>query len=145
MVFFHCHYGNENEERTNQCVFCILMSFWNVQGVVNWAMRGFLVLGAGTKDQQYKDYWGLVSYTVDCWPFCYWQHPEESPDPHFISDHVDRSFSSLHHIKKFLRSSMTCQHLKNLFLLYIHIAQTESLDPVSVAKEVVPANTCWLD
>ena len=51
--FFHCQYGNEDEGRTNQCVFCILLSFWSIQSMVNGAMCGFLVLGAGTKDQQY--------------------------------------------------------------------------------------------
>ena len=54
---------------------------------------------------------------------------------------AERSFSSLRRIKTFLRSSMTCQRLNNLFLLYVHTSQTESLDLVCVAREFVSANT----
>ena len=36
---------------------------------------------------------------------------------------------------------MTHQRLNNLFLLYVHTAQTESLDLVAVAKEFVSANS----
>ena len=54
---------------------------------------------------------------------------------------AERSFSSLRHIKTYLRSTMTCQHLNNLFLLYIHKHLTDSLDLVSVAKEFVSVNT----
>ena len=54
---------------------------------------------------------------------------------------AERSFSSLRRIKTFLRSTMTHQRLNNLFLLYVHTAQTESLDLVAVAKEFVSANS----
>ena len=54
---------------------------------------------------------------------------------------AERSFSSLHCIKTFLRSSMTCQRLNNLFLLYVHTAHTDSLNLMSVAKEFVSANS----
>ena len=54
---------------------------------------------------------------------------------------AERSFSSLRKIKTFLRSSMTQQHLNNLFLLYAHTALTDSFGIVSVAKEFVSSNT----
>ena len=54
---------------------------------------------------------------------------------------AERSFSSLRRIKTFLRSSMTHKRLNNLFLLYVHTAQTESLDLVSVAREFVGSNS----
>ena len=54
---------------------------------------------------------------------------------------AERSFSSLRLIKTYLRSTMTSQHLNNLFLLYIHKHLTDSLDLVSVAKEFVSANS----
>ena len=40
---------------------------------------------------------------------------------------------------------MTQQHLNNLFMLYVHTAQTDSLDLVSVAKEVMSANSSPLN
>ena len=53
---------------------------------------------------------------------------------------AERSFSSLHLIKTYFRSTMTSR-LNNLFLLYIHKHLTDSLDLVSIAKEFVSANT----
>ena len=53
---------------------------------------------------------------------------------------AERSFSSLHRIKTFLRSTMTHQCLNNLMMLYIHTARTDSLDLVSAAREFVLAN-----
>ena len=35
---------------------------------------------------------------------------------------------------------MTSQRLNNLFLLYIHIPQTDALDLVSIAREFVSVN-----
>ena len=54
---------------------------------------------------------------------------------------AERSFSSLRRIKTFLRSTMTQQQLNNLFLLYVHTAQTDALDLLSVAKEFISSNT----
>ena len=54
---------------------------------------------------------------------------------------AERSFSSLQRIKTFLRSTMTYQQLINLFMVYVHSVQTDSLNLVSVAKEFALANT----
>ena len=54
---------------------------------------------------------------------------------------AERSFSSLHRIKTFLRSSMTHQHLNNIFSLYVHTAQTEALDLQTVAREFVSVDS----
>ena len=54
---------------------------------------------------------------------------------------AERSFSSLHRIKTYLRSSMSAQRLNNLFILYVHKTLTDSLDLQLVAKEFVSANT----
>ena len=48
---------------------------------------------------------------------------------------AERSFSSLR------RSSMTAQHLNNLFLLYIHKSLTDSLDLETVARDFASVNT----
>ena len=54
---------------------------------------------------------------------------------------AERSFSSLRHIKTYLRSTMTSCRMNNLFLLYIHQDLTDSLDLCKIAKEFVAVNT----
>ena len=54
---------------------------------------------------------------------------------------AERSFSALRKLKTFLRSSMTQQHLNNLFLMYVHTTRTDELDLSSVANEFVSSNT----
>ena len=41
---------------------------------------------------------------------------------------VERSFSSLRHLKTFSRNTMTSFRLNNLFLMYVHQDLTDSLD-----------------
>lgn len=53
---------------------------------------------------------------------------------------AERSFSALRRIKTFLRSTMTCERLNNLFLLYVHTDRTDDLDLVAISKEFVAAN-----
>ena len=50
---------------------------------------------------------------------------------------AERSFSSLRRIKTFIRSSMSHCHL---FLLYIHVNKTDTLDLIQIAKEFVCVN-----
>ena len=59
---------------------------------------------------------------------------------HVTSATVERVFSSLRRIKRFLRSTMSQQRLNNLFLLYVYKARTNALDLSSVAKDFVYAN-----
>jgi len=54
---------------------------------------------------------------------------------------AERSFSSLQNIKTFLRSTMTCCRLNNIFLLYVHQHITDSLDLCKIAREFVSVNT----
>ena len=54
---------------------------------------------------------------------------------------AERSFSSLRHVKTYLRSTMTSCRLNNLFLLYIHKEKTDALDLCKVAKEFVSVNS----
>ena len=54
---------------------------------------------------------------------------------------AERSFSSLRHIKTFLRSTMTSCRLNNLFLLYVHQDITDTLDLCKIAREFVGVNT----
>ena len=61
------------------------------------------------------------------------------------SSTAERSFSSLCQIKTFLRSRMIQQCLNNLFMLYVHTAQTDYLDLLSIAKEFMSANSRWLN
>ena len=53
----------------------------------------------------------------------------------------ERSFSALRRVKTYLRSSITSQRLNNLFLLYVHQAQTDALDITSIAKDFASINT----
>ena len=55
---------------------------------------------------------------------------------------AERSFSSLHRIKTFLRNTMTSCRLKILFLMYVHQDLTDSLDLCQIAKEHVSVNQC---
>ena len=55
---------------------------------------------------------------------------------------AERSFSSLQHIKTYLRSIMTSCRLNNLFLLYVHQDITDTLDLCQIAREFVAVNTC---
>ena len=57
---------------------------------------------------------------------------------------AERSFSSLRRIKTFLRNTMTPCRLNNLFMLYIHIARTDDLDLVTLARNFVSRNSCRL-
>jgi len=54
---------------------------------------------------------------------------------------AERSFSSLWHIKTYLRSTMTSCRSNNLFLLYVHQDITDSLDLYKIAREFVSVNT----
>ena len=54
---------------------------------------------------------------------------------------AERSFSSLRHIKTYLRSTMTSCRLNNLFLLYVYQDITDSLDLCKIAREFVAVNT----
>ena len=54
---------------------------------------------------------------------------------------AERSFSALCRIKTFLRTTMTHSRLNNLFLLYTHVAKTDSLDLQAVAQEIVGVNS----
>ena len=54
---------------------------------------------------------------------------------------AERSFSAIRRIKTFLRTSMTHCWLNNLFLLYIHMAKTDSLDLKAVARDFVNVNS----
>ena len=54
---------------------------------------------------------------------------------------AERSFSSLRRVKTYLRSTMTSQRLNNLFVLYVHQSQTDSLDLLSIAKDFVSSNS----
>jgi histone deacetylase complex regulatory component SIN3 len=51
---------------------------------------------------------------------------------------AERSFSSLRRVKTYLRNTMSHCRLNNLFLLYV---QTNKLDLVTVAKEVIGVNS----
>ena len=54
---------------------------------------------------------------------------------------AERSFSSLRHIKTFLRSSMTNYRLNNLFMLYVHSDRAKEVDIKLIAKEFVSVTT----
>lgn len=54
---------------------------------------------------------------------------------------AERSFSALRRIKTFLRTSMTHCRLNNLFLLYVHVTKTDSLDLKAVARDFVNVNS----
>ena len=49
----------------------------------------------------------------------------------------ERSFSALHRVKSYLRSTMSQQRLNNLMLLHVHKDLTDSLDVLGVANEFV--------
>ena len=53
---------------------------------------------------------------------------------------AERSFSSLRHVKTYLRNTMTSSRLNNLFLLYIHRDMTDSLDLYNLAKGFASEN-----
>ena len=53
---------------------------------------------------------------------------------------AERSFSSLRHIKTYLRSTMTSNRLNNLFLLYIHKEVTDSLDLYKIGNDFANVN-----
>jgi len=55
---------------------------------------------------------------------------------------AERSFSSLRHVKTYLRNTMTSSRLNNLFLLYIHRDMTDSLDLYNLAKGFASENKC---
>ena len=57
------------------------------------------------------------------------------------SSTAERSFSALRRIKTFLRTSMTNCRLNNLFLLYVHVTKTDSLDLEAVARNFVNVNS----
>ena len=54
---------------------------------------------------------------------------------------AERSFSSLRHLKTFLKNTMTSCRLNNLFLMYIHHNLTDSLDLYKIAKDFVSVNS----
>ena len=53
---------------------------------------------------------------------------------------AERSFSSLRHVKTYLRSTMTSCRLNNLFLLYIHQDKTDTLDLHKIARDFISVN-----
>ena len=54
---------------------------------------------------------------------------------------AERAFSSLRHLKTFLRNTMTHCHLNNLFLLYVHTNVTDKLDLSCIEKDFVSVNS----
>ena len=53
---------------------------------------------------------------------------------------AERSFSLLCQLKTFLHSLMTQSRLNNLFLLYIHLPEVDSMDLRAIAQEFVSVN-----
>ena len=54
---------------------------------------------------------------------------------------AERSFSSLHRIKSYLRSAMTEERSKNILLIHAHKEETDTLNLTEVACSFVFANT----
>lgn len=52
----------------------------------------------------------------------------------------ERSFSTLHHVKSYLRSTMTQARLKHLMILHYHQDMTDRLDWKSIANECIAKN-----
>ena len=52
----------------------------------------------------------------------------------------ERSFSAVHRIKTYLRSTMTQQLLNHLMLLHIHRHLTDDLDLVGIANDFIVGN-----
>ena len=53
---------------------------------------------------------------------------------------AERTFSALHRLKNFLRSTMTQPHLNSVMLLHIHKDKTDDTDLLAVAKEFISVN-----
>lgn len=54
---------------------------------------------------------------------------------------AERSFSSLRHIKTYLRSTMSEENLNNVLLLHVHKEETDTLNVTEIARLFVSANT----
>lgn len=54
---------------------------------------------------------------------------------------AERSFSSLRRLKTYLRSTMTCCRLNNLFLLYVYKDKTDQINLQKIAKEFTCINS----
>ena len=54
---------------------------------------------------------------------------------------AERAFSSLRHLKTYLRNTITHCRLNNLFLLYVHTNVTDKLDLSCIAKDFVSVNS----
>ena len=53
---------------------------------------------------------------------------------------AERSFSTLHHLKTYLRSIMNKTKLNNVMILNIYKTKTDQLDLLKIAKRFVSAN-----
>ena len=53
---------------------------------------------------------------------------------------AERTFSALHHLKNFLRSTITQPCLNSVMLLHIHKDKTDDIDLLVVAKEFISVN-----
>ena len=53
---------------------------------------------------------------------------------------AERSFSTLKHVKTYLRNSMTQQRLNHCFILHVHRQKTDSLDLKEIAQEFIQRN-----
>ena len=54
---------------------------------------------------------------------------------------AERSFSSLHRIKTYLRNTMGACKLNNLLLMHVHQHRTDKLDLVTLAREFISVNS----
>ena len=53
---------------------------------------------------------------------------------------AERSFSSLHRLKTYLRSTMTPDRLNDMLLLHVHKAGTDRIDLTEISRQFVARN-----
>lgn len=54
---------------------------------------------------------------------------------------AERSFSSLHRMKNYMRATMTQRRLTNLLMLYVHKSEAKKLSLLDIAKEFIQRTT----